>query len=187
MNFAHRVFAGLLRTFTRLHRHNHSKGTHGANNFFAVARSGGRSDLAVDVQPRTDDGRIAHAAVHLECHSAGGAAAGKPTLGVERQLPNGVVVFDVGNCLILGLFEPLLPLGFALSHQEILQWESLFPSELGCAVANEHHVRSALHYRPSQTRNVHDLLACSHRTDVAKVVHNACIKGHAAVAVGASA
>ena len=146
-----------------------------------------RSNLAIYIQTRPNNRRIAHPAVHLKGHARGGACPRKPTRRIQGNHANGIVVLDVHLGLVFRLLQPLLPLGFRLRREEIFLLKSATQGELQSAITHQHYVGCVLHYRPGHRSRVLDKFQCGHRANAEILIHHAGIQGNTTISVGPAA
>ncbi len=142
-----------------------------------------RANGSVHIEARTNDGAVSYPTPHFKGHTARGANARKATFLVQGQLPNGVVVFNINDGLVVRFFAPLLPFPLGIWDHQILERKAHFLGKLTRAFSYEHDVRCLFHHGPSERTHMHHIFHRGHRTNVAQVVHAARIQGHKAVAV----
>src|SRR5688572_9924842 len=89
---AHGFLTGLLRRATLAHQLDDEETPGVADHFFADAGGCRATDIAIDIQARTDDGTVTDTTAKLPRHAAGGTGARHLATLVERQHADRIVV-----------------------------------------------------------------------------------------------
>src|SRR5690606_10442659 len=160
------------------HEFNDEMTAHNADYLLTDSGGGSRADIVVDVQPRPDDGRIPYPAAHLEGQSACRTRAGKVTVSIQRNYPNGIVILDIDDRLILCGLEPFLPRLPGRFGQQILLLESVCQCKLERTLAHQHNVRRLFHHHARNGNGVLDVFEESHGSAVTMLIHNAGVEGY---------